>query len=69
MITTSGDDVAALCEDVGLGDDNWILAEVYLYNSNTNKYQVNWYDYNFPYACDKMKDPFCRKLRENYKHI
>ena len=33
-----GDDVAALCDDVA--DDNWILAEVYLYNSNTNKYQV-----------------------------
>lgn len=37
-ICTPGDDVAALCDDVA--DDNWILAEVYLYNSNSNKYQV-----------------------------
>lgn len=37
-ICNPGEDVAALCD--GVEDDNWILAEVYLHNNNTNKYQV-----------------------------
>ena len=56
-ICNPGEDVAALCD--GVEDDNWILAEVYLHNNNTNKYQVNTFfclfQQCFPTPVDRIR--------------